>query len=61
MQSVSRDFVRDHLFRSWQGFAQRPSHQLQYDLRGLGLRGNVFVHVCDIGFAHRDFIFPLDF
>ena len=22
---------------------------------GLGLRGNVFIHVCEIGFAHSDF------
>jgi hypothetical protein len=28
MQSVSRDPVRDHLFRSWQGFAERSSHEL---------------------------------
>jgi hypothetical protein len=25
-------------------------------LRSLGLRGNVFIHVCEISFSHDDFI-----
>jgi hypothetical protein len=28
---------------------------------GLGLRGNVFIHVCEIGFAHSDFTLLLGF
>ena len=60
MQPVSWDLVRDHLFRSWQDFAERLSHKLSCDLCGLGLRGNVFIHVCEIGSGHIDLTLCLD-